>query len=210
MFTKINENEKKELTKQLQATFYSFSKNINFVDYFPIEGNIGVIEKGEVLVKRTDAKGDEIILDLLVEGEMISSIFYPFDEMLELTAKEDVRIMVIEYQKIVDYNGTERWYQQFLKNYNRLLNDKIAASNQRINYLLIKTIRAKLLFYFECLANKQHRRTITLPFSYTELASYLSIDRSAMNRELKNLKDERIILTHGRKVSLLLKDLIKW
>jgi CRP-like cAMP-binding protein len=50
------------------------------------------------------------------------------------------------------------------------------------------------------------QRTITLPFNLKDLADYLAINRSAMFRELRNLKDERIISVNGRRITLLLKN----
>lgn len=208
MFTKINECDKRALTEKLNTTYYNFTNGINFIDYFPLEGNIGIVEKGEIWIVRNDEKGNQLIIDTVQIGEMISSLFYPKDELMELRAIGDVRIAMMEYKKIAEYNEDDKVYQQFLKNYNRVLNEKILALNQRVNYLVIKTIRAKLLFYFEGLAAKQRTRTITLPFSFTHLAEYLAIDRSAMNRELKNLKDEKVIASKGRRISLLLKDYI--
>ena len=55
------------------------------------------------------------------------------------------------------------------------------------------TIRDKLLAYFRLQSIKEKSRIIHLPYSYTILADYLAINRSAMNRELKHLKDEKVI-----------------
>ena len=38
--------------------------------------------------------------------------------------------------------------------------------------------------------------------SYTTLAEYLSVDRSAMMRELKKMKDEHLVEVAGRQVTL--------
>ena len=45
-------------------------------------------------------------------------------------------------------------------------------------------------------------KSFTLPMTFTELANYLSVDRSAMTREIKNLKDEGFIKTNGRKITI--------
>ncbi|MCQ2977762.1 MAG: helix-turn-helix domain-containing protein, partial [archaeon] len=45
-------------------------------------------------------------------------------------------------------------------------------------------------------------RTFKLPFTYTDLADYLSVDRTAMTRELSLLKEEGFIKTVGRKITL--------
>ena len=52
------------------------------------------------------------------------------------------------------------------------------------------------------LVKGKSKRVFILPFTYTELADYLSVDRSAMQRELKNLKDEGFISTNGKRITL--------
>ena len=75
----------------------------------------------------------------------------------------------------------------------------------RIEVLSKRTIREKLLTYFSILSSKDFSKSVTLPFSLTNLADYLSIDRSAMMRELKLLKDEGFIARNGNKIKLLYK-----
>ena len=42
-----------------------------------------------------------------------------------------------------------------------------------------------------------------MPFAFTTLAEYLSVDRSAMMRELKKMREEGFIRVEGRTVTLL-------
>ena len=53
------------------------------------------------------------------------------------------------------------------------------------------------------LSKRSVRKSFTLPYSYTDLADYLSIDRSAMMRELKLLIDEGFVKKSGSKITLL-------
>ena len=46
-------------------------------------------------------------------------------------------------------------------------------------------------------------KTITLNDSLTNLADYLGIDRSAMMREIRSLKEDGIIKKSGNKITLL-------
>lgn len=41
-----------------------------------------------------------------------------------------------------------------------------------------------------------------LPFSFSVLADYIATDRSAMMRELRHLKEEGLVQTEGRRVTL--------
>ena len=46
-------------------------------------------------------------------------------------------------------------------------------------------------------------KIIYLPFSFTDLADYLAVNRSAMSREISNLKEEGLIEVNGKKIKLL-------
>ena len=66
-----------------------------------------------------------------------------------------------------------------------------------------KSTRDKLLAYFNMVSRRNGSRIIYLPFSYTDLADYLAVNRSAMTRELSNMKVEGLIETKGRRIKLL-------
>ena len=57
--------------------------------------------------------------------------------------------------------------------------------------------------YLQSLAAEKNTGKFKLPMSYTALAQYLSVDRSAMMREIKNLSDEGVLKRDGRNVELL-------
>ena len=42
-----------------------------------------------------------------------------------------------------------------------------------------------------------------MPFAFTTLAEYLSVDRSAMMRELKKMREEGLVHVEGRTITLL-------
>lgn len=57
--------------------------------------------------------------------------------------------------------------------------------------------------YLNSVAGENRGKSFILPMSYTTLAEYLSVDRSAMMRELKNLAEEGIIEREGKKLRIL-------
>ena len=50
---------------------------------------------------------------------------------------------------------------------------------------------------------KTHSKFIYLPNSFKDLSDYFAINRSAMFRELKNLKEENFIKIDGKRITLL-------
>ena len=83
----------------------------------------------------------------------------------------------------------------------------IATALSAATYIMsLPEIRArlfKLLSYFDILSKSSMRKTFTLPYNYTDLADFLSVDRSAMMRELSHLKEEGFIDKKGNKIKLL-------
>ena len=77
-----------------------------------------------------------------------------------------------------------------------------AELSQLMQVLSRRSIREKLLCYFGLLAGQRQRQSFQLPFSLSALADYISADRSAMMRELKKMKDERLVEVAGRQVTL--------
>ena len=52
------------------------------------------------------------------------------------------------------------------------------------------------------MSKKNNSRIIYLPYTFIDLADYLGVDRSAMYRELKNLKEEGLITITNKKIIL--------
>ena len=73
----------------------------------------------------------------------------------------------------------------------------------RIELLSKRTTREKLLSYFNIISSQKLTKSFILPFSLTDLADFLSVDRSAMMRELKLLKDDNFIKKEGNRITLL-------
>ena len=83
----------------------------------------------------------------------------------------------------------------------------LALSNLDMNHRAIamtpKTIRGKILAFLSQQQKKAGTRAFAIPYSQTKLASYLSVDRSALSNELSKLRKEGVIDYEGRTYRLL-------
>lgn len=100
-------------------------------------------------------------------------------------------------------NTNHNYFNIFLSNLFDIINTKYRETNERVKVLEKKQIREKLLKFFEIEHRKSHSKNIYLSFPFKDLADYLAIDRSAMFRELKHLKDDKLIEVDGRKIKIL-------
>lgn len=205
LFQNISPKNKEKLLKSFEANTLYFKKGDSISKFIYEEDTIGIIEYGQVQIIRNDYNGNQIIVESLGKNDLIGSlIFHISSSEYSVVAKEDAKIIIIEYYQIINCEENKaNYYNEFIKNFLNILTYKINEKNERIEILTKKTIRNKLLEYFRIASQKSGSKIIYLPFSYTELADYLAIDRSAMSREIKNLKDEGFIRTSNKKITIL-------
>lgn len=206
IFNKISVNNQKKLLKLLEANTLFFKKDSTVLSH--VKGNIiGVILEGYAQIIRTDYNGNTTIIEELEEGNIFGSTISSLNRIeYDIVTKEDTKIIFFDYDLILNFqNNNYSYYNQFIKNILTITIALIEEKNDHIEILSQKTIRDKLLTYFEIIFKKNSSKNIYLTSSYSDLASYLAIDRSAMSRELKSLRDEGFISSKGRKITLLYK-----
>ena len=122
---------------------------------------------------------------------------------LSLIALEDTEITMISYDKII--NRCEKncpYHNILINNMLQIIIDKLNLSYERIQILTKKTIREKLLEYFKFEANKKHSKKFKMSLSFTSLAEYLAVDRSALMREVKYLKEDELLEINNKIVKI--------
>ena len=203
LFNNITEVNKEKIHKSLESNTLHFKKNTAILSSIKKYNIICIVLEGYLQIIKTDYNGDRTIIEELYDndifGSRISSISN--DEYSVMT-KEDSKIIIIYFDEIINNQLNSTYYNQFLKNLLSILSDKINKNNERVEILTNKTIRNKLLAYFKIIYKKNKSNIIYLPYTYTDLADYLGVDRSAMYRELKHLKEEGLIKINNRKIVL--------
>ena len=74
--------------------------------------------------------------------------------------------------------------------------------NTKVRILAQKRLRDRLKIYLQTLTPDE-KGCYSLPYTRTELADFLCVDRSALSRELCRMRDERILDFSGAKIHLL-------
>ena len=189
----------------MQANTIKYRKNVNVLSNVNREDFIGIIDTGCVQLIYNDYDGNKSIIEEITEGEIFGSINYVLNaEEITCITKEETQITFIEYEQITNDEIIKNdFYIIFIKNLIKILGNQITTKNSRIELLTKRTTRDKILEYFKIQSHKKGTKSFNLPMTFTELANYLSVDRSAMTREIKNLKDEGFIKTNGHKITLL-------
>lgn len=204
LFLNISEKNKEKLLKKLNASTVKYPKGVNTLSNVNRKDYIGIINNGSLQINLVDYEGNVVILDELETNDVLGSIIYPLTDEFVAITKEETTITFIDYEQVLNLEAnSSEYFFNFIRNILELLGQQLNIKNERIKILTKRTTRDKLLEYFNIYSKKVGYKSFTLPFSYTDLANYISCDRSAMTREIKYLKEEGFIETDGKKIRLL-------
>ena len=206
LFENISEKDILKLKKILRAGSQKFQKNVNVLSNVNRDDFIALIDYGSIELIYTDYEGNKTVIEELTTGEVFGTLTSSIkSEGITCITKEDTKITFIEYDQITNNEIFKYdFYIIFIKNLIRILTEQLNTRNVRIELLTKRTTRDKLLSYFKYIDQKtgDGSKQIRIPLNYTELADYLAVDRSAMTRELKYLKEEKFIEVIGKRIIL--------
>ena len=204
-FNNISSSSKNKLLLLLDSKIHTFKKNESVLNNYRKENIIGIVEKGIIELTKDNDNGTNILKEYRENDVFTTNVDLNKLDM-NLISKEDSTVILIDYDySIENLNNEKKYFNDFIKNLFVIYNELIIELNERIEILSKKTIRSKLLTYFNIRYDQKKSKYIYLPYNYKDLAEYLAIDRCAMTREIKYLKEDGFIETKGKRITLLYK-----
>lgn len=205
LFENISSKNKEKLLKLLKVNTVLYTKNVNILSNVNRDNFIGIVDEGCLQIVFNDYNGNSVIIEELNENEIFGNLISSINsDDISCITKSNTKITYIDYDDIINADIVKNdFYIIFVQNLLKILGSQLNSKNERIEILTKRSIRDKLLEYFKILSQKKGSKIFTLPFTFIELANYLCVDRSAMTRELKYLKNEGFIKIDGKRVSLL-------
>ena len=207
VFTDITELQKNKLFKLLEAHIYDFKENEDILQTIRDKNIICIVLEGSAKMIEINYEGNENeIEDLEPESVFGTAISNMNDNDCQILATSShTKIVVFDYNNVINYknNTTHVYYNAFINNLFDIIYNKLKERNDRIHIVTKKTIRDKLLAYFEYEYQKSKSKFIYFPNNFKQLADFLATNRSAMFRELKSLKEENFIKVDGKRITLL-------
>ena len=184
----------------------SFTKNQVITSYIQKRNQLCILISGNADLVRYDLNGNRTIVEHFSQYDVFGEVFYTvtINNELLVEAKEKCEVLFYIYDDIRQKcKANCKLHQTLADNLPELILNKVTDLNMRIELLTKRSIRDKLLGYFDLISSRYLSKSFSLPFSLTDLADYLSVDRSAMMRELKLLKEDGFIDKTGNKITLL-------
>lgn len=171
--------------------------------YSPENDTICIIKEGTVYLTTDNAENQRRIISFYESGDAVATCIVPKSEnrIFYLTAKTNCRVDFVRYSKFT--TCCEKHCDKHFKVINAFIESSHKKSLAHTDILCQQTLRSKLLTFFEYIRKGKNKTTFFLPLPLSDLADYLSVDRSAMMREIKKMNEEKIIISDKRKITVL-------
>ncbi len=198
----VNEKDFNEISQCLSAETRSFAKNDIIMRQTNEYDNVGIVKKGLICLISIGEDGEKSIIDYYERGSIFGKGFTP-DSCVNLhyiIAKEDCEVTLFSYSRLM--SCCSKNCEKHREIINTIIIDSFRRCQMHIDILTGRTIRRKLITYFRYMKELKGNDSFDIPVSLSDLADYLSVDRSAMMREIKKMKNENIIIAKGCKITL--------
>lgn len=158
---------------------------------------IGIILNGEIETQKTDYMGNANIISKLFPSDLIAAAAcystqsqLPFD----VVAVCDTEVLCLNKVKLASPCPKAcEFHNKIIENLLCVLADKNINLSNKIDILTRRNIREKILSYLYSKSRKAKGENFSINLTRREMADYLSINRSALSRELCKMRDEGVL-----------------
>ena len=158
--------------------------------------SITLLAEGLIHVQKDDFWGDRSIVNVIGSGDMFGESFAADRSPLvnDVVAVEKSVVIFLDATRLLTTcSASCSHHQALIRNLLNIFAEKNRLLVQKMGYLSKKTTREKLMSYLSDEADKHNSKSFSIPFNRQQLADFLSVDRSAMSKELCKMKAEGLI-----------------
>lgn len=185
---------------QFSAVFQKGQTILSFGDH---TGRSGILDKGEAHISCLDKEGNETILEILREGDTFS------EYCMAPSGEEEYSVIADDLCEVTFVNMAKAMagcsnvcgnHIELMKNLLLMTSRSAKSLSMHVNVLSQRSLREKILTYLKYQElSFGESESFEIPMSLVALANYLSVDRSAMMREIKKMNQDGLIISDGRK-----------
>lgn len=197
LFSGLTDAELAEMLGCLQGRQEVFHKGEYVYQQGERIGSITILLEGCLHIQSDDYWGNRSIISTLRAGEMFGAAYaVPEGEPLrnDVVAVEDSIVLFLEVRRLftVCPSGC-KFHALVVQNLFLALSAKNRSLMQKLDHITKRSTREKLISYLSEEARRCGSASFSIPFDRQQLADYLSVDRSAMSKELCRMRDDGLL-----------------
>lgn len=158
--------------------------------------NIGIVISGSVCIENVDIVGNKSVLAVAQSGEIFAEAYACVENqpiLVDVVVAEQCEILFLCVERLFDGKINCTCKDKIIKNLVMISSSKNIRLSRRIFHTSSKTVRGRVMSYLSQQSTVQGSKSVTVPFNRQQMADYLSLDRSALSKELGKMKRDGII-----------------
>lgn len=183
--------------KCLNARVKRFKKNEVIFSEGDSAVYMGVVLSGEARVSKTDYNGNGNIISRLFPSDIIAaSACFSAEKRLpfDIVCASACEILCLDISAIIrPCHNACAFHAGLIKNTIDIIAERNIRLSDKIDILTKRTIREKILAFLFSQSHRTKGKSFAVTMTRRQMAEYLSINRSALSRELCKMRDEGIL-----------------
>ncbi|MBE6160597.1 MAG: Crp/Fnr family transcriptional regulator [Firmicutes bacterium] len=195
-FKKISNSQElvNDISKCANAFIGNYKQGAKVTEFGTNNKVVGIVIRGEIDVIREDELGNRTILEKLLPNSIFAEqLTYYGNDFTYAISSIDSSIIILTYDYIIKSCARNcEHHQKLVSRISELLIERSTLLSKRVDILSRKTTRDKIIAYLKTLSVSETNK-VHIPYSYSNLAEYLCIDRANLMRELKKMENDKLI-----------------
>lgn len=195
-----------DISNIFENKFYNIKKyKKNSIIYLQnqICNSIDIVLEGKTSIQKIDEDGDILTIVTYIAGDIMGAnlAFSKINEYpMTVTALSNATILHIDKELILNLC---QYHKGFLNKFLESISSKAIILTDKINFISMKSIREKIIEFLTYEFFLQNSYNIQLNISKKELAERLGIQRPSLFRELRKMKEEKLIDYNHKSIVIL-------
>ena len=206
LFHGTEESDIYSILNCFQAKVLHYKKGEYIIRHGDVINNIMILLDGCLCIQRDDYWGNRSIVNIVNIGEIFGEAYTAHDSkpiLNDVTAIKDSSVIFLNINKVLNICSSScQFHSYIIQNLYFAVSEKNQLLVQKLGYMSKRTTREKLISYLSDQAKIQGSNSFTIPMNRQQLADFLSVDRSAMSKELCKMRDEGLIVFNKNKFIL--------
>lgn len=208
LFRDMNGAELQKALEVFEAEAVEYKKGDMLHRGYSEMKSFGLVLYGTVQICVDDIEGNRMIMAEAQTGATFgeSLCFLGIkDSPVYIYATENSEVLWLSVKNLYA-DGSDEFLLGLQRRFTSMLAARTLKMNDRIQVLSKLKIRDKLMTYFSQLSQSCGSKIFQIPVNRDDLAAYIGTNRSALSRELSNMKNDGVIDYYKNTVKLLNKE----
>ncbi len=197
LFSKINKAQIQSILECLSAKTYQFPKGSYIFRAGQQIPTLALLLEGCVHIQREDYWGNRNLFHIVSPGEIFGEAYAALEgEGTANSARAAVgcTALFLDIHRVLTVCTCAcRFHTLLIQNLFTAVSSKNRILTEKLGHLSQRTTREKLLSYLSDQSFKAGSSSFEIPLNRQQLADFLSVDRSAMSKELGKMRAEGIL-----------------